>query len=246
MNISDDKAAKFGTKTFWLGVMLLIIMALYQCMRDVIDDLHHTSPSAPKGYMENGYWIPEEVLPTPKPKMEARTYRQETANGKNVEIVTNCREDELVTILEPGETVEIRHVDHGPYDRGSRCSYGFDGKIAPINGHPGMVARPRFENDFFFPPAVIPAEAMGFYVVDAEKNNLTRDYIKRPGGKIYFNNPPEATERITVRMRINLPQGEVSEKRGQIGWDGSTLHLHATRFQKELSTEVDEYHHILD
>ena len=49
MNISDDKAAKFGTKTFWLGVMLLIIMALYQCMRDVIDDLHHTSPSAPKG-----------------------------------------------------------------------------------------------------------------------------------------------------------------------------------------------------
>lgn len=189
-------------------------------------------PPAPQGYMENGYWIPEEVLPVPKPKVESKTYRREMADGTVIEIVTNCQDNKLITTLEPGEAVEIRHVDHGPYDLGSYCSYGFDGKIAPINGHPERVARPRFEEDFFFPTDIIPPEATGFYMVDEHDKGLARDYIKKIGGKIYLYHPSHATGRATVYMQINLPQGEVAKKREQIGWNGATLHVFATKLKE--------------
>lgn len=233
MKMTDDKAVQYGKKMFWWGIMLFILLALYQCANEAItkkaEDLK-TKRSVPQGYMENGYWIPEEILPTPIPKVTSETYRREMAEGTVIEIVTNCQNNELITTLEPGGVVEIRHVDHGPYDMGSRCSYGFDGKIAPVNGHPERVARPRFEGDLFFPPDAIPAEAMGFYMVDEYGKGLARDYIKKIGGKIYLYHPSHATGRATVYMQINLPQGEVAKKRGQIGWDGSTLHIFATKF----------------
>jgi len=235
MKVGDDKAKKAAKKAAWWTFLAVLLLMLYQCGEravmsevDAYNKRHNRAPSV--GYMENGYWVPESPNSSVLlPEIKSETHRRESADGRVIDIVTNCRQNELVSELEQNERLCIRHIDHGPRDRQSRCSYGFDGKIAPINGNLGRVVRPRFKEDLFFPSDIVPAEAMGFYMIDPRKKGLDRGYIKQIGGSICFSNP--ISEPVEVRMQLNLQQGETANKKWQIGWTGDTLHLEVLRMK---------------
>ena len=185
-------------------------------------------PPTPQGYMENGYYVPD-VRFTIGPKVRAETYRKELLPGREFEMVIDCRDmDQYVVTIPPGKTAQIRHIDYGPYEpKKSSCSYGFGNYRAPVNGTPGMVARPRFEEDFFFTD--VPPLVTAFYIENMRGGkSKTPDHIKKLGGSVYFTNPTQ--EDMEVHVQKNLTQALYADKltRDGIGWDGSTEKFHVT------------------
>lgn len=238
MKIADDKAAQFGTKIFWWGVVMLIIMALYQCANKAITG--KTAAAKTQGYMENGLWIDEESA-TVKQKVETKTVRIEMAGGRDVEITTNCREmNEYIATLEPGESVQIRHVDFGPsLATRNRCSYSANGASIPIYGD-GKTTRPRFRHDLPFPD--MPHGVVVFSLQDMNGKIVARDYVREAGGIIYIDN--QLPEKVEARLQYNFMQALITDPlmKEQIGWDGSTAKFHATKFRNpSAETEVERH-----
>lgn len=230
MKIADDKAAQYGKKIFWWGIILIIILALYQCADRAITRFSPGAYQTQRGYMENGYWVPD-VPFTIGPETRAKTYWRELLEGREFEMVTDCRKiDEYVVTIPPRKTAQIRHIDYGPYEpQKSSCSYGFGNYRAPVNGpHARMVARPRFEENFFFPD--IPPLVTAFYTTDASGRGKTPEYIKKLGGSIFITNPTD--EAIEIHLQKNLTHALYDEKldRDGIGYDGSTEKFHITIF----------------
>lgn len=232
MKIADDKAARFGKKIFWWGIMLFILLALYQCADKMIAQFFQKTSDTPQGYMEGDLWI-DKGSAVVKPKMETKTVRAEMAGGRDVEITTNCREMyEYIATLEPGESIQIRHIDFGPdFPKRNRCSYSANGASIPIYGEPGKVTRPRFRHDLPFPD--MPHGVMVFLLQGTSGRIIAHDYIKEAGGIIYIDNP--LPEKVEAHLQYNFMQALLTDKlmKEQVGWDGSTAKFHATRFQTE-------------
>ncbi len=243
MNISDDKAVKVGTKMFWWGITLLILLAIFKFADKAIsrEIRVYRESHAPKGFIEGDLWIARGST-VKKPGIKTKTRRREMAGGKDVEIVTPCEVMyPYITSLEPGENVQIRHIDFGPdFPTRNRCSYGANGASIPIYGEPGKVTRPRFRHDLPFPD--LPPGVMVFIIQDARGNIVAHDYIREAGGIIYFNNP--LTEKAEVHLQYNYMQAFLTDPAAneQIGWDGSTATFHATRFRSEPPTMEVENH----
>lgn len=243
MNISDDKAVKVGVKIFWWGITLLIMLSLYQCGRERVksEAEAYRKSHAPKGFIEGDLWI-KTGSTTVKPRIRRKTERVELGE-KDVGITTPCEEiSPYIDTLEPGENIQIRHIDFGPdLETKNRCSYSANGASVPIYGEPGTVTRPRFRHDLPFPD--MPFGVMVFIVQDVHGQIVAHDYIREAGGIIYFNNP--LTEKAEVHLQYNFMQALLTDKamKEQIGWDGSTAKFHATKFTADPSTSMEIENH---
>ena len=206
MNISDDKAVKVGTKMFWWGITLLILLAIFKFADKAIsrEIRVYRESHAPKGFIEGDLWIARGST-VKKPGIKTKTRRREMAGGKDVEIVTPCEVMyPYITSLEPGENVQIRHIDFGPdFPTRNRCSYGANGASIPIYGEPGKVTRPRFRHDLPFPD--LPPGVMVFIIQDARGNIVAHDYIREAGAlsTLIIRSPkkPRCTCSITICRR---------------------------------------------
>lgn len=241
MNISDDKAVKFGKDILLWGLVLLFVLSLSRCGMELAkrEVKAYRNSHAPKGFVEGDLWIakgPTEM----KPNRKTKTIRTEIGD-KDVEITTPCEVMyPYIDTLEPGENIQIRHIDFGPdLETRNRCSYSVTGASIPIYGEPGKATRPRFRHDLPFPD--MPHGVMVFIIQDAAGKIVMRDYIREAGGIIYLANPlPEKAE---VHLQYNFMQAFLTDKlmKEQIGWDGSTAKFHATRFRSEPSMEVENH-----
>ncbi len=237
MKVGDDKAKKWATSTMWFAFIIMILVLVYQCADREIARFSSGASGAPQGYMEGDLWI-DKGSAVVKPKIETKTVRIEMADGRDVEITTNCREMyEYIATLEPGESIQIRHIDFGPdFPKRNRCSYSANGASIPIYGET-KATRPRFRHDLPFYD--MPHGVIVFVIQDARGEIVAHDYIREAGGIIYLANPlPEMAE---VHLQYNFMQALLTDKlmKEQVGWDGSTAKFHATRFRSEPSVEVE-------
>ncbi|MBI5913404.1 hypothetical protein HY839_03090 [Candidatus Azambacteria bacterium] len=224
MKIGDDKAARFGTKMIWWGVMLIIILVLYQCGNRLITQFAKADngPPSPVGHIEDGLLI-KPVGNVLKQQVHTQTTRKEEAGGNIVYIKTNCYHitDSFITIP-PRKSVKIDHiVMSSPME--NRCSYNVVGDAAPISGNPGQVIRPKVANNVPFDD--MPPEAMVFSIAETQAH----DYIKREGGSLILSNPFDMV--VSVDLSYNRQDDSpLDTGPNQRGWDGSTVTFRATIF----------------
>lgn len=237
MKIGDNKAPQYGKIMILVAIFFFIMLWVFRLADRVIsrEVRVYRTTHEPKGFIEGDLWI-EKGSTVKKPGVKTKTGRTEMMGGKDIEITTNCREMyEYIATLEPGENIQVRHIDFGPdFPTRNRCSYGANGASIPIYGEPGKVTRQRFRHDLPFPD--MPPGVMVFIIQDARGNLVAHDYIREAGGIIYFNNP--LAERAEVHLQYNYMQAFLTDPSASehIGWDGSTAKFHATKFTADPST----------
>ncbi|MEK7520017.1 MAG: hypothetical protein AAB581_02115 [Patescibacteria group bacterium] len=149
--------------------------------------------------------------------------------------VTKCDRDEEITVLKPGETIQIVHQPFGELSRkANRCSYNFFGHAYFINGDPDVKSGAGMEGDKTLPEVVeslpfpdIPAGALVFYVAPPDierpyKHAVMHDYIRqRVGGKLLVRSRWETDMKVYAIPNYPMIYFVDKDKKIQLGWDGS-------------------------
>ena len=107
------------------------------------------------------------------------------------------------------------------------------GHANPIYGAKGRrVTRPKFRHDLPFPK--LPATALIFYLYDpVKKKTIKADFIKREGGVIQLKNTSGTKVEVWVVYNYMKAWMEDPHLKHQIGYDGSSVTFHATKYGKE-------------
>ncbi|MCR4322940.1 MAG: hypothetical protein NUV61_02535 [Candidatus Azambacteria bacterium] len=174
-------------------------------------------------YMENGLVIKREcTAENIVPKKETPTYVKAIPGLPVITMVANCREDDMITRLEPWEEIDVRHRDFGPLrGKENRCSYNYCGDSIPVGGEVGAVTRARFANDLSFPQ--FPFGVVVFYIIDDEGKLVDSGYVPHPGGIVRLTNTSSKQAALFSRYNIMKTYFEDKDYKIQVGWDGSTV-----------------------
>lgn len=206
-------------------IALAVLITFYSCSRNhLIRDAAITKARKESvGRYEDGLWVKgRKTTAVPLRRQPNRIAPQ--PNG-SIRAEINCEEDLRLASLEPGESIEIRHVQK-LLERQNRCSYSATGDSISLSEAARSVTLPRFKNDLPFPnlPGTVvfylkdPNTPLAYRSIRQNKKRLA--YVSREGGLVTLTN---ATNHVQeVRLVYNYPL-EFLHKNGQIGWDGSTI-----------------------
>lgn len=180
-------------------------------------------PYSQGSYLENELIVKRECTADHiVPKRESVTYIKPVPNLPIINMVQDCRNDDMITRLEPGEEIAARHRDFGPLrEKENRCSYNYCGDAVPVGGEKGTVTRTRFVTDLPFPE--FPFGVLVFYIIDDEGKLTDSGYVSTPGGIVYLAN--KSDKQGTLFSRLNIMKGYFEDRnyKIQVGWDGSTI-----------------------
>lgn len=244
----------------WSGACFVLLLVV-QCVNGSITSLaqRYQERQPKQFYLEDGTWIESEKSKPTKERVPSTTTVTFFHDGKGADIVTNCqvpmrKEDEI--FVEPGESIQIRHVSFHDRELENRCSLNAAGDARPIygagrdqNGTPktadgmNVEVRSQFQYDLPFPylvwngkqVAAVGAE-MVFVLCEPEQCTLqemkvhTFDYIKSKGGITYLHNT--FGKRLKFNIVYNYMVHFQLDPRApeEIGRDGSTATFSVAKY----------------
>lgn len=214
-------------------VFLLLFVLIRSCEKDkeVKQKTTYT-----EGYWGNdGKWVEPQKMGI-GPKLKKPSQRTEYRGGADIKMVINCDAPLLITMLNPGEKIQARHVYFGrERAKENRCSYDAEGNVHHPED-PKMDTQDAFRADLPFPKEKVGQVVI--YMVDRiTREIIVFNSIKKPGRVIHLCNT--AIHEAEVWMEYNYMKFISSTKGGkeQIGHDGSTYTAVFTKYQDNTPCE---------